>query len=207
MEEREDKYIEYLDENGWHLILNDTFKQKQLRKRKRRIKVGIFLVLLCVFSLSFTITYSRYSSGIHGDSSIKVATWDFKINSDYNRNINIDLADTLIENNYSTTKVIPGTKGVIQLNIDFSGSKVATSYSILGDDSVTVVPENLKFYSDSEMTVEFTGFYDNIPLEKINQVVSKNIYWKWEFTDTDETVTWANKNIVLGLKVTGEQDI
>ncbi len=200
-------YIECLDEDGWHLVLDNTFKKKKSKRGKKWKKVCIFFLFLYVFSLPFAMTYSKYVSKSNGDPSIKVATWDFKINSDYSKNINIDLADTLVENNYSTTKVIPGTKGVIQLNIDFSGSKVATSYTILKDDSVTVVPENLKFYSDSNMTVEFTGFTGNISLDQIDQAVSKKIYWKWEFTEADETTTWANKNITFGLKVSGKQDI
>lgn len=162
-------------------------------------------MILSILSLPYVTTYSRYFNKAGGDANIKVATWNFKVNSNTLENININLADTLVENSYSNTSVIPGTKGIIRLNIDFSGTKVATSYTIAVDKSVTVIPDNLKFYSDSNMTKEFTDFSGNVSLDDIDTIVTKNIYWKWYFTDVDETSDWANKNIVFSLQAEGRQ--
>lgn len=207
MSKKGNKYIDYLDENGWHLVPNKVSRNKKKHSPRNGWKILslLLIMILSILSLPYVTTYSRYFNKAGGDANIKVATWNFKVNSNTLENININLADTLVENSYSNTSVIPGTKGIIRLNIDFSGTKVATSYTIAVDKSVTVIPDNLKFYSDSNMTKEFTDFSGNISLDDIDTIVTKNIYWKWYFTDVDETSDWANKNIVFSLQAEGRQ--
>lgn len=207
MSKKGNKYIDYLDENGWHLVPNKVSRNKKKHSPRNGWKILslLLIMILSILSLPYVTTYSRYFNKAGGDANIKVATWNFKVNSNTLENININLADTLVENSYSNTSVIPGTKGIIRLNIDFSGTKVATSYTIAVDKSVTVIPDNLKFYSDSNMTKEFTDFSGNVSLDDIDTIVTKNIYWKWYFTDVDETSDWANKNIVFSLQAEGRQ--
>lgn len=207
MSKKGNKYIDYLDENGWHLVPNKVSRNKKKHSPRNGWKILslLLIMILSILSLPYVTTYSRYFNKAGGDANIKVATWNFKVNSNTLENININLADTLVENSYSNTSVIPGTKGIIRLNIDFSGTKVATSYTIVVDKSVTVIPDNLKFYSDSNMTKEFTDFSGNVSLDDIDTIVTKNIYWKWYFTDVDETSDWANKNIVFSLQAEGRQ--
>lgn len=207
MSKKGNKYIDYLDENGWHLVPNRVSRNKKKHSPRNGWKILslLLIMILSILSLPYVTTYSRYFNKAGGDANIKVATWNFKVNSNTLENININLADTLVENSYSNTSVIPGTKGIIRLNIDFSGTKVATSYTIAVDKSVTVIPDNLKFYSDSNMTKEFTDFSGNVSLDDIDTIVTKNIYWKWYFTDVDETSDWANKNIVFSLQAEGRQ--
>ena len=97
----------------------------------------------------------------------------------------INLKDTLAAtNSYSSTTVIPGTYGVIELDIDASNSKVALDYII--NLTANQVPENLKFYSDSTHSTEFTGITGFMGLDDTKKV-KHNIYWKWDFVQEDET--------------------
>ena len=191
------EYIDCLDEDGWHIE-----KSTPSKKRSWRWLLCLLLLIPCI-----SFTYSSYVTEAKGNPNMKVATWKFEINSTGSTKLNIDLADTIIANNFSTTTVIPGTKGKIALDIDFSSTKVATEYQILLDKNNTVVPSALKFYSDAAMTVEFTGFQGNILLKDIDKLVQKNIYWQWDYTSVDETNTWTNKEIKLGLVAQAKQKV
>lgn len=191
-------YIEYLDEDGWHLIPNTVEVKKN--SKKKILLIPLFLMII------FSFTYSSFISSSNSSPKLRIATWNFKINSTTTK-LGINLVDTIIDNGFSITKVIPGTKGKIPLNIDFSNTKVATNYVIAIDNANTLVPKNLKFYTDSAMTQEFTGFQGDVLLKNINEPVIKNIYWKWIYTTEDETVDWSNKDIKLGLIATATQKV
>lgn len=192
------EYIDCLDENGWHL-------EKNTPSKKSPWKLICCLLLLVIPCISFT--YSSYVTEAKGNPNIKVAPWKFSINSTGSTRLGIDLADTLISNNFSTTTVIPGTKGKITLEIDFSSTRVATIYQISLDSNHTFVPSALKFYSDAAMTTEFTGFQGDILLKDIDKPIRKDIYWQWEYTTVDETSTWTNKEIMLGLVAEARQKV
>lgn len=198
-------YIELLDEDGWHLV-PDVSCDSSTNKCYFSKKILLFILLSILFVPIFGFTYSSYVSSANTDGEVKVATWKFQINSSTTK-LGIDLADTIIENNFSTTEVIPGTEGKIVLEVDFSTTKVATQYQIQLDSSETFVPSHLKFYSDSAMTEEFIGFSGEIPLQDIDQPILKTIYWKWDYTDDDETVEWSNQEITLGLLVIASQKL
>ena len=110
----------------------------------------------------------------------------------------------VLSHKYSTTKIVPGTTGIIPINIDCTNSKVALDYIIeLNKESV---PSNLKFYTDDTYTTEYTTINSFVGLND-NKVIDHNIYWKWEFTEDDETTEWSNKNIIVSVNVTASQRI
>lgn len=192
------KHIELLDEDGSRFI-----PVSSKNKLKRLYQFLVVVVIIFIFSL-FSFTYSEFVSTSHGNPKINVATWKFEINSGSTK-LDIDLADTIIPNKFSDTIVIPGTKGKISLEIDFSSTKVATQYNISVDLASTFAPKNLKFYTDEAMTKEFSGFQGKVMLEDINKTIKKSIYWQWDYTLEDETIDWSNKEISLGLVATASQ--
>ena len=174
-------------------------------------KIDILMIFMLAISFITLLTgdvvetHSKYISSANSSSEIKVATWDFKLNGVNSNSIDINLKDTLsATNKYSQTEVIPGTDGVIELDIDATNSKVALDYVI--NLSADQVPENLKFYTDNTYTTEYTVEEGFIGLEDEKQI-THNIYWKWDFIQTDETDDWSNMDIVVTINVNATQRI
>lgn len=172
----------------------------------------IDILMICVLLISFLTllagdaieTNSKYISSASTTTELKVAKWDFKLNGTNDASIDINLKETLSEDNeYSTTEVIPGTSGTIPLNIDCTNSQVALDYTI----TLTAnVPANLKFYTDSEYTTEYSDISSFVGLND-NKVINHDIYWKWDFTEDDETTDWSNQNLIVTITVTASQRI
>ena len=60
----------------------------------------------------------------------------------------------------------------------------------------------MKLYTDSAYNVEFSGYTGITELG--TDKVTRNIYWKWNYTTIDET-EWMKKNIVIALNVIAQQ--
>lgn len=179
---------------------------------KKKILRSIVLIL-SISLLSFGYVhpsiekvYANYVSATESTLDNTVAKWSFKVNNQSQSSILIELKDTIITNNYSMTKVIPGTKGRIDFDIDFSDTQVSTKYQIIPVTANNVLPANLKLYTDAEMTEELTSITGTVALQDVDTVISKTIYWQWVFTDTDES-SWANEDLVLELALIGTQNI
>lgn len=201
-------YIELLTENGYR-SLPIRSSQNKIRVRKRRLKkrwvfLGVGFILL-VLTVPFTYTYSSYISDSSGDPNIKIAPWKYRINASNDQELVIDLADTITDNNYSMTTVIPGTRGAIPLEIDFSDSKVASDYVITLDRSNYVLPDNLKLYADEDRTIEFQEISGSVLLD--DPVVTRYIYWEWKYTEVDETAEWTNRELQVGFTIDLKQKI
>ena len=185
--------------------------RRTLMQKKKQTKRLVFLAIcILMFSLCLVIpiSYSKFVSQSTANPDIKVAPWKYKINAtDAAQSIHIDLADTIIENNYSMTDVIPGTKGKIELDIDFTGTKVASDYVVQLDTYNTKLPKNLKLYTDSSMVEEFNGFSGSVLLDDNTQKVTKTIYWEWKYTQEDETAEWANKELQIHLVIDLKQKL
>lgn len=201
-------YIELLTENGYR-SLPIRSSQNKIRVRKRRLKkrwgfLGVGFILL-VLTVPFTYTYSSYISDSSGDPNIKIAPWKYRINASNDQELVINLADTITDNNYSMTTVIPGTRGAIPLEIDFSDSKVASDYVITLDRSNYVLPDNLKLYADENRTIEFQEISGSVLLD--DPVVTRYIYWEWKYTEVDETAEWTNRELQVGFTIDLKQKI
>lgn len=174
-------------------------------------KLDILMVLILTLSFITLLagdvveTNSKYISSANSKTDIKIATWEFKLNNATTNTINVNLNQTIDKDNlYSTTSVIPGTTGMIPINIDCTNSKVALDYEVILN--VESVPSNLKFYTDKTYTTEYTNINAFIGLND-TKTKTHNIYWKWDFTQDDETSNWANKNIIVTVQVNASQRI
>ena len=170
-----------------------------------KFKLIVLFSLIFVFYVIFSnITFSSYKSNSISNKSIQVASFNYKIESDKMNNLNINLEDTILPNNYSNNKVIPGTNGLINLKLDFNNTDVGVKYKIMFN--LDKLPSNLKLYKDSKFTKELTYIEDEINLEELNTKQEINIYWKWIFTDDDES-SYQNKDIELIINSTVSQNI
>lgn len=176
----------------------------------KRINRKVFLLLLLSIGLivSGTIleTAAQYLSRTSQDQTVNVATWNFKINNQSTSTLAINLKDTVIPNNYGTGAIIPGSEGVIPFNIDATDTKVVLDYKIVLDSENTVLPPNLKLYVDNTYQTEFTELTGTINLDSTKKIL-ENIYWKWDYTEENETESWTNQDIKISLKATAEQKI
>ena len=86
--------------------------------------------------------------------------------------------------------------------MNFSDIETATRYSISLDTVNSQIPENIKLYTDSTYNVEFSGYTGITELG--TDKVTRNIYWKWNYTTIDET-KWMKKDIVIALNVIAQQ--
>ena len=170
-----------------------------------KFKLIVLLVLLLIFYIIFSnMTFASYKSNSIGHKNIQVASFNYKIESDKMNNLNINLEDTILKNKYSNNKVIPGTNGLINLKLDFDDTDVGVKYKIMFD--LDKLPSNLKIYKDSNYKEELTYIEDEIKLDKLNTKKEINIYWKWIFTNDDES-QYQNKDIELNINTIVSQNI
>ena len=158
------------------------------------------LILFCVI-----YTFSRYVSIAQLSIKTNIAPFRFKVgqNSD---TIELDLKDTLLtENAFSGTQIVPGTKGKILLQLDFSDVEVASNYTISIDTEQTKMPSNMKLYTDENNQVSFSLYRETIELGE--QIKEREIYWTWEYTTADETQEWMNKEIKIFFNIQVEQRV
>lgn len=170
--------------------------------------LSIGLLLNGAIIPSISSAYAMYGSTTNAVGTIEVAKWSYNVTLNQQQELNIDLKDTLIENSYSTTTVIPGTKGVIDIELDFSGTEVDAVYE-LRFNSERSIPNNIKFYEDATMTQEIDlndAITGKVLRTTNNEPVSVKLYWKWVFTDDNENA-WANASIVLGLILEATQSV
>lgn len=103
-------------------------------KNKKRLLLLIIFILLCLFVLSIVQIYAKYISSATGNSTMKVARWDIKVN-------NLSIKDsTNISNlivpvfpgnpNISQGIIAPTAEGYFDLNLDFSNADVSFKYLI-----------------------------------------------------------------------------
>ena len=158
------------------------------------------LILFCA-----VYTFSKYVSTAQLSIKTDIAPFRVKIgqNSD---TIELDLKDTLLtENAFSGTQIIPGTKGKIILQLDFSDVEVASNYTISIDTEQTKMPNNMKLYTDENNQVSFSLYRETVELGE--QIKEREIYWTWEYTTADETQEWMNKEIKIFFNILVEQRV
>lgn len=179
-----------------------------MKNKKRKILIIYYLIIAIVLVISYFFTYSNYVTSIGTESYIDVAKWEIKVNED--TNVTIDLEETLTSSLYVDSgdvdvTVVPGTSGLIELTLDFSQMNVATDYTITVNTGSSNLPDNLKLYTNSNYTVQFTSFSGTTELD--TTTITRYIYWKWNYTTTDETEKWMGNQITLTLNINATQRI
>ena len=174
-----------------------------MKKRTIKIIIIYYLILLILFCVIYT--FSRYVSIAQISINTDIAPFRFKVGQDSDT-IELDLKDTLLtENAFSETQIIPGTKGKIILQLDFSDVEVASNYTISIDTEQTKMPNNMKLYTDENNQVSFSLYRETVELGET--IKEREIYWTWEYTTADETEEWMNKEIKIFFNVDVEQRV
>ena len=219
-------------------LSSEIYTDRTRRKNILVVSICTIILILLVASPVYLISFAKYTSDGKSSTSINIAKWKvaMKINNSeiYSSNnttslpFEINLKDTIIANNYSMTKVVPGTKGKIQINLDFSGTEVNTEYAViiaLPGLLQNSVPPNLKFYKDANCTVPYPNVIENAEYQKylngtstftpeyttalmaeFNAEKVSTIYWKWNFTDDNEN-NYQDNYFLMPALVTARQKV
>lgn len=174
-------------------------------RKKRNLKIIIIYYIIFFTFLCVVYTFSKYVST--AQLSIKTDIAPFRVEIGQNNDtFELDLKDTLLTGNaYSDTQIIPGTKGKILLQLDFSDVEVASNYIISIDNEQTKIPNNMKLYTDESNQVSFSLYRESVELGET--IKEREIYWTWEYTTADETQEWMNKEIKIFFNVDVEQRV
>ncbi len=189
-----------------------------VKAKKRNIIVLSFsfvLIILVLVLWQTTPSLARFQTIMDNDGTTQAAKFIIKINGNSVNPMKIDLQDTIDQSNkYSISDIVPGTNGVIPIEVDATESEVALRYEISITSSSLEFPINLKFYTDENKTIPltldtvFSGSFLSNETDKIN---NHNIYWEWEYK-TDETSNendnlWVNKDISIEFEIISIQTI
>lgn len=167
----------------------------KLKSKKFKFIIIYYVLLMMVITASTTI--ARYTNNIGIVSKANIAKFNFKI-TDVIQGQNIQLSDTVVDDGYGGKLVIPGSKGIITLNLDFSEVEINTKYQILVNNEESTLPNNLKFYVDPNCQNSLSNFEGQVNLEE--QSITQKIYWTWEFSEDDES-QYVDTELQLELQV------
>ena len=174
-------------------------------RKKRNLKIIIIYYIIMLILFCAVYTFSRYVSIAQLSIKTNIAPFRFKVGQNIDT-IELDLKDTLlIENAFSGTQIIPGTKGKIILQLDFSDVEVASNYTISIDTEQSKMPNNMKLYTDENNQVSFSLYRETVELGE--PIKEREIYWTWEYTTADETEEWMNKEIKIFFNIQVEQRV
>lgn len=219
-------------------LSSEIYTDRTRRKNILVVSICTIILILLVVSPVYLISFAKYTSDGKSSTPINIAKWKvaMKINNSeiYSSNnttslpFEINMKDTIIANNYSMTKVVPGTKGKIQINLDFSGTEVNAEYAViiaLPGLLQNSVPPNLKFYKDANCTVPYPNVIENAEYQKylngtstftpeyttalmaeFNAEKVSTIYWKWNFTDDNEN-NYQDNYFLMPALVTARQKV
>ena len=154
--------------------------------KKSNIGLLVIAVLLLVVSISLS-TFAVYKSSVTGTASADVASWIVKVNGNdmvTNETFTFDSNDIVWENNDNVKegKIVPGSKGKIEFEIDASESEVTVDYVVeldtnsINNDNITVSTEYKegtieysKTASDMTKTITIDVVWDAVDNDGANE--------------------------------------
>ena len=168
--------------------------------QKKSIIIIAVVIGVGILALS---SYAIYKSNASGNVEVSTAKFQIKLNNSESLTQNIILKDTITTNNYSDDLVVPGTKGMFDLELDFTNVDVSVNYTI--NFTTSNLPNNLKLYSDSNYTNQILSLNDSYTIGS-SLIKTNTIYWKWDYlTDSasnENDNSFMNREISLPVTIT-----
>ena len=178
---------------------------------KKRNDRTIFIVAVILFALAvglFVGAYARFQTQVTGTGTLVTANWAFTVNGS-STTFEVDLASGTVFNTIPVTvsgetvhKIQPGSYGSFDLTLSAAGSEVPVTYNAEFGGLSGSVPANLALYSDSSYTTSLANVSGQVIQPGGTATVT--IYWKWLYTETDET-QYAAQTLNLPITITGYQ--
>lgn len=181
-------------------------------KENPKLKFVISYYIIFLLVLAICSSMARYTNNVDMLYKINIAQFDLEVQDastpkramlmSSSKSQKINLNNTVIDDGYGGKLFIPGSKGIITLNLNFAKVETAVNYRIVVDRKN--LPENLKFYVDKECSISIDDFDGNAEVE--TEMVEQKIYWSWEFTESDEG-KYINNNMDITVKIQMEQKV
>jgi hypothetical protein len=176
--------------------------------KKKNLGLMIIAALLIVVTISVS-TFAIYKSSATGTTSVEVAKWGVKVNSEdivTTDTITFNTDDIIWEENTDVKdgKVAPGSVGKIEFEIDASESEVSVDY-VVELDTDNIDNENITISTDEEEgTISYSDTASNM-----KKTVTIDIVWDAEDTDAanEKDLAMAGKTIEIPVKVTATQHV
>lgn len=172
-----------------------------MKDMNRGVKLYILAMACAASFLLSAATFANYYSEAGLSGSVQVARWEFDaalaLDKDSGEVYTLELRDT--SGTAANGRIAPGSKGSFLIQFKKGNSSTRQLYKI--KTIRTSLPEQLRFYTDAACTKELQDseeFEDTLP--------TRTIYWKWNFTDTDET-EWQTKSVKAGLLIQAYQKV
>ncbi len=178
---------------------------------KKRNDRTIFIIAIILFALAvglFVGAYARFQTQVTGTGHLVTANWAFAVNGS-STTFEVNLASGTVYNTIDVEvdgetvhKIQPGSYGSFDLVLSAAGSEVPVTYNAVFGGLGNAAPANLALYSDSGYTTPLANVNGDVIAAGGQKTVT--IYWKWLYTDTDET-TYAGQTLDLPITITGYQ--
>ena len=187
-------------------------------REKTRSLIGILLILMIGITGGYiSSTYAKYISEITASPGVAtVAKWKFS-EDNQNQSITIDLTNTPDASTLVSGKIAPGTSGSFNIALSNANTETGVDFTVTVS-SISNVPTNLKFYKDSNHTVELNSSNSTITGQlaaKETTTLYVPIYWAWGFgtsNDVNDTVNVADtadgssaESLTIGVDIKGIQ--
>ena len=105
-----------------------------MRKSKRRYFIMLVILIMLALIVALIPTLSKYLTKVEGESTINIARWEIKVNSQSireNKDISGVLTPVFAGSDHIAQDVIaPSSEGYFELNIDFTNADVSCTYKI-----------------------------------------------------------------------------
>lgn len=177
----------------------------------------ILLLLLGITSGFVGGTIAKYTGEVSGTGAATVAHWAFETDnassSSFDVNISTTADETTLAKINNKQRIAPGTEGSFAITITNPNSEVGVDFTV-ALDTISNIPDNLKFYKDLNHTIELvpgTGTITGQLAALDNVGIPVTIYWAWayETTNGDQADTYAgtanDRDLTIGLTITGVQ--
>ncbi len=161
-----------------------------IKKKKSSFDFLIFLFVIAIALGSYS-SYSKYTSTVSGNSTVNIAAWNVKVNTEDVTDI-ADLTENIsftpIESQYvAEGKIAPSVGGYFDIIIDTSDAEVASTYTI--NINLTVL-DSLEGFSVAGY--EIYDADDDIP--STVSAIPDNL----ETASTTSNITTITREILLG---------
>jgi len=182
-------------------------------KKQKNIGSNILIVVLIFLAIASVcaglFAWAKYQTTINGTATGETAKWSFKVTDGNTETANIDFPMSRTDNNTSVVegKIAPGTYGEMKIEVDASGTETSLIYRI--EAQMENAPKNLKFYSDSNRTIQLNvtdNKFTKNGYMMLNEIGKREeiIYWEWPY-ETGTTAEWIEKNDEIDTEDSSEQ--
>lgn len=170
-----------------------------MKKKSEKIFIILLLAIIAILCYFISITYAKYTRKLSGSDTATVAKFSVTakdLNKEQNAEIslfnNIKEADTTSEESHvAADRIAPGTGGQFTTSLT-NNSEVDVKAVLTVKETANASNVPIEYSIDGKTFEKAADFTKEVNLDYKGKTSGKSsedvtIYWRWAFTDTDET--------------------